>query len=597
MSGRPEEGLYGNVASQSSNVSQGGRRRTRSEFEGDTDYSSTTRRRLEGMYRPQWTMSSSVEDILLEGTTNRANMKLNDFLRSNLGEEWVVERNGNVIMEAFVQEPDAYVQDQQLLRRIINLPAYQVLEAVYKLHHEGVYSLEKWRDHEGKDTVTPLAREKLKEVLTQVLTEERREAEEKARREQQQIIFNLSAKIEDLLLKGRVRVMDIKLNDFLTLELDGRGILRANRNVLLRDFFINPTSHIRDAGVLNEIRASGAYARMERTVREEMDLEEAVRRLHDEGVVSLGQWKVFKRKNTVAPHAKGTLNAAFTEVLRKEKARREEEGRARREKQERLRREEEERQRRLQEMKYTISTTIEDVLFRGEFRYREKKLNDFLLMRFGGRGVVATNRDILLEEFFKEPASYIHDAGVLNEIQITDAYLRIEGVVREEMDKGEDVRKLKQAGVFNLQNWSEAAPEVKESVHEITKSFLDAALQEANKPTMTTVVSIKMEGYYESVYNARWHHVVEVPGGNEEEQTGMGMEVKEGKPKQSWTYKKSGQTFEKDDGVRQSGEATPVLMVLTSDKGWPYSWHMIQDSPKDFFVNCEVDRVWQIVKE
>ncbi|EKG06703.1 retrotransposon hot spot (RHS) protein, putative [Trypanosoma cruzi] len=605
MSGRPEEGLYGNVASQSSNVSQGGRRRTRSEFEGDTDYSSTTRRRLEGMYRPQWTMSSSVEDILLEGTTNRANMKLNDFLRSNLGEEWVVERNGNVIMEAFVQEPDAYVQDQQLLRRIINLPAYQVLEAVYKLHHEGVYSLEKWRDHEGKDTVTPLAREKLKEVLTQVLTEERREAEEKARREQQQIIFNLSAKIEDLLLKGRVRVMDIKLNDFLTLELDGRGILRANRNVLLRDFFINPTSHIRDAGVLNEIRAVRCLceARMERTVREEMDLEEAVRRLHDEGVVSLGQWKVFKRKNTVAPHAKGTLNAAFTEVLRKEKARREEEGRARREKQERLRseaeerlrREEEERQRRLQEMKYTISTTIEDVLFRGEFRYREKKLNDFLLMRFGGRGVVATNWDILLEEFFKEPARYIHDAGVLNEIQKTDAYLRIEGVVREEMDKVEDVRKLKQAGVFNLQKWSEAAPEVKESVHEITKSFLDAALQEANKPTMTTVVSIKMEGCYESVYNARWHHVVEVPGGNEEEQTGMGMEVKEGKPKQSWTYKKSGQTFEKDDGVRQSGEAPPRLMVLTSDKAWPYTWKEVASLPY-CYVNCEVERVWQIVE-
>ncbi|EKG07637.1 retrotransposon hot spot (RHS) protein, putative [Trypanosoma cruzi] len=40
-------------------------------------------------------------------------------------------------------------------------------------------------------------------------------------------------------------------------------------------------------------------------------------------------------------------------------------------------------------------------------------------------------------------------------------------------------------------------------------------------------------------------------------------------------------------------------MVLTSDKGWPYSWHMIQDFPKDFFVNCEVgevDRVWQIVE-
>ncbi|RNC40537.1 retrotransposon hot spot (RHS) protein, partial [Trypanosoma cruzi] len=393
MSGRPEEGLYGNVESQLSNVSQGDRRRGRSDFEGDTDHSSTTRRRLEGMHRPQWTMSSRVEDILLEGSTNRTDMKLNDFLRSNLGEEWVVERNGNVTMEAFVQEPDAYVQDQQFLRRIVNLTAYQLLEieldnrkillkAINKLRHEGVVSLEQWRDYEGKDTVTPFPKAKINAALTQVQREEKREAEE------------------------------------------------------------------------------------------------------------------------------------------------------------RLRREEEEMQRRLQEMKYTISTTIEEVLFKGGVRVKERKLNDFLLVRFGGRGVVDTKDNVVLEEFVKEPARYIHDAGVLNEMQITDAYLRIEGAVRDEKDKEEDVRRLKQAGVSNLQKWSEAAEQIKESVHEITKSFLDAAAEEARNPT-STVVSIKLEGVYESVYNARWHHVMEVPDDN-----GMGMKVEEGKPEQSWTYKEVGQTLE-----------------------------------------------------
>ncbi|PWU90840.1 putative retrotransposon hot spot protein (RHS) [Trypanosoma cruzi] len=38
------------------------------------------------------------------------------------------------------------------------------------------------------------------------------------------------------------------------------------------------------------------------------------------------------------------------------------------------------------------------------------------------------------------------------------------------------------------------------------------------------------------------------------------------------------------------------LMVLASEKGWPCSWNTIQDLPKDIFVNCEVDRVWQIVR-
>ncbi|RNC58632.1 retrotransposon hot spot protein (RHS), partial [Trypanosoma cruzi] len=37
-------------------------------------------------------------------------------------------------------------------------------------------------------------------------------------------------------------------------------------------------------------------------------------------------------------------------------------------------------------------------------------------------------------------------------------------------------------------------------------------------------------------------------------------------------------------------------MVLASDKGWPYSWKTIQDPPKDVFVNCEVERLWQTVK-
>ncbi|ESS55478.1 retrotransposon hot spot (RHS) protein [Trypanosoma cruzi Dm28c] len=73
------------------------------------------------------------------------------------------------------------------------------------------------------------------------------------------------------------------------------------------------------------------------------------------------------------------------------------------------------------------------------------------------------------------------------------------------------------------------------------------------------------------------------------------MEVREGKPEQSWTYKKSGYTLEKDDAVKQSGAARPRLMVLTSGKGWPYSWR--ENKPiADCYVSCEVDRVWRIFK-
>ncbi|EKG06166.1 retrotransposon hot spot (RHS) protein, putative, partial [Trypanosoma cruzi] len=443
MSGRPEEGLYGNEEIQAFAVPQGDRqRRARSESEDVTDQPAATRRRVEEARRPQWTMSSAVKDILLEGSTLSTSMKLNDFLWNYVGGRAAVGEDSNVTMQVFVQDPEMFIQNEILLRIITTLPSYSelekemkreleerkiLLEANNKFHDEGVDSLEQWRDYEEKDTVTPAARRKLNAVLIQVLREERREAEKRARWDQQQVI-NLSAKVEDVLFKGSVRVKDMQLNDFLTMELDGMGIVATNWNVLLKEFFIDPTRYIRDAGVLNEIRATGAYARMEKTVREEMGLEEEVRKLHDNGV-------------------------------------------------------------------------------------------------------------------------------------------------------------------NNVLGWSKATEEVKATVCENTKNSLDAALEDARKPT-TTIEAIKLEGYYESVYNARWHHVMEVS-----DSKGTVMEVKEGKPPQSWTYRAVGNTFEKKDAVQQSGKAPPRLMVLTSDNGWPYTWGQgLNERIHDCYVNCEVDRVWQTVK-
>ncbi|PWU87725.1 putative retrotransposon hot spot protein (RHS,) [Trypanosoma cruzi] len=74
------------------------------------------------------------------------------------------------------------------------------------------------------------------------------------------------------------------------------------------------------------------------------------------------------------------------------------------------------------------------------------------------------------------------------------------------------------------------------------------------------------------------------------------MDEREGEPKQSWTYKKVGGTIEKDDGAQQSGAERLRLMVLTSDKAWPYSWRKEKHDIRDCYVDCEVERVWQIVK-
>ncbi|EKF27231.1 retrotransposon hot spot (RHS) protein, putative, partial [Trypanosoma cruzi marinkellei] len=196
------------------------------------------------------------------------------------------------------------------------------------------------------------------------------------------------------------------------------------------------------------------------------------------------------------------------------------------------------------------------------------KLNDFLTMELDGKGILRANRNVLLKDFLNNPTSHIQDEGVLREIQAAGRYVRMETAVKEEVIFEEDVRRLYKNGVHTLLGWSIAAAEVKEGVHNLTKHSLNAAHEELRR--QTTEAAIILEGLYESVYNARWSHVVELPGG-EKTKTGTGMVVKEGKPKQSWTYKKVGLTLEKDDGVEQSGAAPPRLMVLTSDKGWPYT--------------------------
>ncbi|PWU82844.1 putative retrotransposon hot spot protein (RHS,) [Trypanosoma cruzi] len=137
-----------------------------------------------------------------------------------------------------------------------------------------------------KHNITPPARETPNGVLTQVPTEARREAEERLRRARE-MKFTMSTNIEEVLFKGRVRVNEMRLNDFLTREPDGRGVVATNRDFLLEEFFKDPTKYIRDKGALNEMQASGRYLGMKRAVKGEVILDEDIRRLCDKGVNNL----------------------------------------------------------------------------------------------------------------------------------------------------------------------------------------------------------------------------------------------------------------------------------------------------------------------
>ncbi|PWU86855.1 putative retrotransposon hot spot protein (RHS) [Trypanosoma cruzi] len=175
------------------------------------------------------------------------------FFWDYVGGGAVVDEDHNVTVEVFFHKPDDYVQDQQLFDKILNLTEYQklkgrgiLLEAATKLEGEGVFILEEWRNLGRRFTVALLAREKLNKVPTQVLEEKMLEAKGRAWH-QQKLEFTISTNIKDVLFKGGPCFMEIKLNDFLALKLCGWGILRANRNVLLKELLRKPAKYIRDA--------------------------------------------------------------------------------------------------------------------------------------------------------------------------------------------------------------------------------------------------------------------------------------------------------------------------------------------------------------
>ncbi|RNC39888.1 retrotransposon hot spot (RHS) protein, partial [Trypanosoma cruzi] len=167
-----------------------------------------------------------------------------------------------------------------------------------------------------KDTITPLARAQINTAYSYVLRVERREAEERERRERQKLGIDVSTRIKYAVFKGRVCVDEMRLNDFLAMELGGRGALDANRDVLLEGFFEDHKKYICDAGVLGEIQASDRYVRMERAVRDEMDMAEDVHKLYKSGVDNLLKWLVAAAEVKANVHdvAKGFLDAALQEA-------------------------------------------------------------------------------------------------------------------------------------------------------------------------------------------------------------------------------------------------------------------------------------------
>ncbi|PWU88267.1 putative retrotransposon hot spot protein (RHS) [Trypanosoma cruzi] len=250
------------------------------------------------------------------------------------------------------------------------------------------------------------------------------------------------------------------------------------------------------------------------------------------------------------------------------------------------------------QLRWTMCSSVSDILLDGETDISKMKLNAFLREHFGSRAAVEEEQNVDMWDFLESPDAYMKDQQLLEEISNLKDYQLLT-----------DRRKLSDGHLNFLEDWIEfkekdtvtplTRKKITDALTQIRKEVArwkaeESAKQRAEEDVMqdTEEKKTKLEGFYESVYGAKWGHVL---GFYDDKIWEDRMEIHEGKPPQSWTYKTEGLTFEKDDGVEQFSPPRPRLMVLTSDKGWPYSWR--ENKPiVDCYVNCEVDRVWRIVE-
>ncbi|RNE95275.1 retrotransposon hot spot (RHS) protein, partial [Trypanosoma conorhini] len=103
------------------------------------------------------------------------------------------------------------------------------------------------------------------------------------------------------------------------------------------------------------------------------------------------------------------------------------------------------------------------------------------------------------------------------------------------------------------------------------------------------------DGFYDSVFNARWSHVLAFPEGEGDAMV-VRMEVREGEPPtQLWDYRRKGISYEPVEDAGQFIAPRPRLVILSSAKRWPYSLKQGR-AFADCYINREVERVWRVVK-
>ncbi|RNF03935.1 retrotransposon hot spot (RHS) protein [Trypanosoma conorhini] len=256
--------------------------------------------------------------------------------------------------------------------------------------------------------------------------------------------------------------------------------------------------------------------------------------------------------------------------------------------------------------RWTLHSTVKGVLLEREGQLTQIKLNDFLRNALGGRGVVDANENLPIESFIVSPDTFITNEDDLRLILSLPSFKAVREAIEDVYNLRADARKLAVQGVSSLAQWKEFPQ--KDTVTLLAKGELDAALAaaEANEKArqaeeerakrIDEIFNRPLpEGFYLSVFNAKWSHVLEFSEGEGNNMV-VRMQVREGQPPaQLWDYTRDGITLLPVEDAGQFVPPRPRLVILSSEHEWPYSLRQREDI-EDCYINREVERVWRVVQ-
>ncbi|CCD16235.1 unnamed protein product [Trypanosoma congolense IL3000] len=259
--------------------------------------------------------------------------------------------------------------------------------------------------------------------------------------------------------------------------------------------------------------------------------------------------------------------------------------------------------------RWTLDSSVEDVLMERYGGLDGMRLHDFLLEHFGETFGCPS---VSMRAFIGNPSFFLRDESMLELVTNSSPY-------REYRTMREGVDRLSAREIFSLLQWEGAvtANEV-EDINACVRGKLNAALLSArrNEEAMRNANAPsdeEIDGVYDSVFNARWSYVV-MSDEYGEGTLGMGvLDVGEGEQPHLWSEAQADAPYDPEEpwegDVVPGVEGKLVMAVLSSQKGWPYMLFDADEVQKrrvdslteynavcDAYIRKENLRVWHIVK-